>query len=97
MSSNLDDAFKDKLIKILTDELKVLRAKAEISQQDLAEKLGVSRQTYGAIESRKQKMAWNTFLSLIFLFEKNKGTSGIIHHIGAYPPELESYLKMNNE
>ena len=96
MSSNLDDTFKDNLVKILTDELKVLRAKAEISQQDLAEKIGVSRQTYGSIESKKQKMSWNTFLSLLFLFEKSEGTSKIIHQIGAYPPELESYLKMNN-
>jgi DNA-binding XRE family transcriptional regulator len=97
MSSNLDDAFKDNLINILTDELKVLRAKAEISQQELAEKIGVSRQTYGVIESKKQKMTWNTFLSLLFLFEKNEGTAKIVHQIGAYPPELETYLKMNNE
>ena len=97
MSSNLDDAFKDNLIKILTDELKVLRAKAGISQQDLAEKIGISRQTYGVIESRKQKMTWNTFLSLLFVFEKTEGTSKMIHQIGAYPPELEFYLKMNND
>lgn len=95
MSHNLDDAFKDNLIGILTDELKVLRAKAGISQQELAEKIGVSRQTYGVIESRKQKMTWNTFLSLLFLFEKTEGTSKIIHQIGAYPPELEAYLKTN--
>lgn len=97
MSSNLDDDFKDKLIGILTDELRVLRAKAGISQQDLAGKIGVSRQTYGVIESKRQKMTWNTFLSLLFLFEKTEGTSKIVHQIGAYPLELESYLKMNNE
>ena len=97
MSMNFDDTFKDTLISILTDELKVLRAKAEISQEKIAEKIGVSRQTYGAIESKRQKMTWNTFLSLLFLFENNEGTSKIIHQIGAYPKELEEYLKMDKK
>ena len=97
MSPDFDDAVKEKLINILTDELKVLRAKAEISQEKLAERIGLSRQTYGAIESKKQRMTWNTFISLLFLFEKYEGTSKIIHQIGAYPPELEAYLKLRND
>ena len=97
MPTHIDDAFKDNLIELLTEELKVLRAKAGISQQELAKRIGISRQTYGVIESRKQRMTWNTFLSLLFLFEKNEGTSKIIRQIGAYPPELESYLNMNNK
>ena len=94
MTANIDDVFRDNLISILTDELKVLRAKVDISQQDLAEKIGISRQTYGAIESKKQKMGWDTFLALIFLFDKTEGTSKMIRQIGAYPPELETYLEL---
>ena len=97
MSPEYDDALKEKLIGILTGELKVLRAKAEVSQEQLAHKLGVSRQTYGAIESKKQRMTWNTFLSLLYLFERNDGTAKILHMIGASPPELESYLKLKKD
>ena len=97
MKPSFDESEKNRLIEILTNELKVLRAKAEISQEKLAGRIGLSRQTYGAIEGKKQKMTWNTFLSLLFLFEKHEGTSKIIQQIGAYPPELESYLKLRDD
>ena len=93
MSSNFDDTFKNKLIDILTDELKMLRSKVGISQQELANKMGVSRQTYGAIENKSQKMTWNNFLALLLIFISNEDTAKIIEWIGAYPPELEKYLK----
>ena len=35
---------KDKYIDALTDELPILRAKADISQEDLAKIIGISRQ-----------------------------------------------------
>ena len=41
---------KDRLITALTPELATLRTKADISQEELAELIGVSRQTYGALE-----------------------------------------------
>lgn len=51
---------KDRLIVALTPELATLRTKAEISQEELAELIGVSRQTYGALERGARKMSWNT-------------------------------------
>ena len=62
---NLDEADKEKLISALTPELTILRVKAEISQGELANLIGVSRQTYGAIERGARQMTWNTYLSLI--------------------------------
>lgn len=94
MSYELDDALKERLIDRLTNELKVLRAKAEISQQDLANRIGVSRQTYGMIETKKQRMTWNHFMVLLLLFRSSEGTADIINRIGAYPPELEKYIKL---
>ena len=94
MYREFDEAQKEKLITILTNELKMLRSKVEISQQELANRLGVSRQTYGAIESKTQKMTWSNFLALLFLFLSNGDTAKIIDWIGAYPPELERYLSL---
>ena len=57
---------KDRYIEALTDELPILRAKADISQEDLAKIIGISRQNYGWIERKDRRMSWNTYLSLIF-------------------------------
>ena len=56
-------------IDALTNELAPLRAKVGISQGELATLIGVSRQTYSAIESGKRKMSWNTYLSLILFYD----------------------------
>ena len=63
--NELPELDRNKLIEILTDELPVLRAKLGISQDDISNIVGISRQTYSAIETKKRKMSWNTFLSLI--------------------------------
>ena len=97
MNRELDEARKEQLIDILTNELKVLRAKVQISQQELAGMIGISRQTYVAIENKSQKMAWNNFLALLLVFKSNDDTAKIIDWIGAYPPELESYLNIKHE
>jgi len=94
MDREFNEAQKEQLIEILTNELKMLRSKVEISQQELANRLGVSRQTYGAIESKAQKMTWSNFLALLLLFLSNEDTAKIIDWIGAYPPELERYLSL---
>lgn len=62
---NLAEAEKKELISALSQELILLRMKAEISQSELANLIGVSRQTYGAIERGVRLMTWNTYLSLI--------------------------------
>ena len=95
MSRELDDIRKEQLIEILTNELKVLRAKVQISQQDLADRLGISRQTYVAIENKKHKMTWQHFIALLLLYRSNCDTAKQIDWIGAYPPELEQYIKLN--
>ena len=94
MNREFGETQKEELINILTNELKMLRSKVEISQQELANRLGVSRQTYGAIESKTQKMTWSNFLALLLLFMSNEDTAKIIDWIGAYPPELERYLSL---
>lgn len=60
---------KEKLITTLTPELVVLRAKAGISQEELSDLIGVSRQTYSAIERGAKQMSWSTFLSLILFYD----------------------------
>ena len=49
---------KKKYIKALAEELPSLRAKVGVPQDELARIIGVSRQTYGAIERRVREMSW---------------------------------------
>lgn len=87
---------KDKLINQLTNELPVLRAKIDISQDELSNIIGVSRQTYSAIETGKRKMSWNTFLSLILVFGCNEKTSSMIDDMKIISPELSEVININN-
>ncbi|MBQ2862803.1 MAG: helix-turn-helix domain-containing protein [Clostridia bacterium] len=59
---------KDRFVELLSDELPVLRARIKVSQADLARGVGISRQTYSLIETKKQKMSWVTFMAMIAFF-----------------------------
>ena len=87
---------KDELIKRLTNELPVLRAKIGVSQDELSNIIGISRQTYSAIETGKRQMSWNTFLSLVLVFGCNKKTSAMIDSMKIVSPELSEVININN-
>ena len=68
----LTDEEKDSFIAMLTPNLTVLRTKAEISQEELSNLIGISRQTYNAIERKVRRMAWSTYLSLVLFYDHNQ-------------------------
>ena len=72
------------LIDILTSELPVLRARLGISQEDISKCVGISRQTYSLVESKKQKMTWVTFMALLSFFEHNPPSKDLLTKIGFY-------------
>lgn len=84
----LSDEEKDLLIEKLTPELPLLRTKADISQEEIANIIGTSRQTYGAIERKSRKMSWDTYISLIWFYDCNRKTHKMIRNINAFPHEL---------
>ena len=88
---------KDRLIAALTPELATLRTKAEISQEELAELIGISRQTYGAIERDVREMSWTTFLSLVLFYDCNQKTHQMLRSIKAIPQELMRKFNTGNE
>lgn len=80
---------KEKLIRRLTAELPGLRAAVKATQDEIANAIGVSRQTYNAIESNKRTMTWNTYLSLILFFDYNPYSHHRIRQLGAFPELLD--------
>lgn len=79
---------KAEYIEKFTSKLAALRIQANISQEDIANIIGKSRQTYHAIESKKAAMPWNTYLSLIFFFDAIEDTSQMIRELDIYPTQL---------
>lgn len=84
----IDDRYKENCIEMLTENLAPLRAKVGMTQEEIANIIGISRQTYYSIETRKRAMSWSTYLSLIFLYDTNINTHGMIRDLNAYPTEL---------
>lgn len=84
----LTDEEKDSFIATLTPNLTVLRTKAEISQEELVNLIGVSRQTYSAIERKVRRMAWSTYLSLVFFYDHNQKTHKMIRQLSIFPQKL---------
>ncbi|WP_242985304.1 helix-turn-helix transcriptional regulator [Vallitalea okinawensis] len=96
MSKVLDSIAKEQLIKNLTDNLPVLRAKLGITQTELAETIGVSRQTIIAIENGKRKMTWSMFIALTLLFLQNEATSPLLPVVDIYTKELAAFLSFGS-
>jgi len=84
----LTEADKEKYINKLTKELPALRARAGISQGELAYLIGVTRQTFSAIENGKREMSWQAYLSLIFFFDNLADTRESLRVLGIFPEEL---------
>lgn len=97
MGESLSTEQKEGYILRLTNELAMLRAKANITQENLANLIGVSRQTYSSIESKKKKMSWNTYLSLIFIYDSMPETSPIIRKLEIRPVALMEHLNSQKE
>ena len=89
----MNEIQKSQLIENMVDNLPTLRAKMAISQEGLAELIGVSRSTITTIERKKKKMTWNMFLSLVLVFIKNKETDKLLGVMGIYTDELNEFIK----
>ena len=84
---------KELLIKNMTENLPTLRKRLGISQEELSEKVGVSRSTIAGIENKKRRMSWNMFLSLLLIFIKNEDTDRLLNVMGIYTDELNAFIK----
>lgn len=89
----LTEEERNKYIDALKENLAVLRVKAGISQADLCSIIGVSRQTYSAIETGRKRMMWPTYLALIFFFDSIGETRKMLRSSSAYPQDL--LLRLN--
>lgn len=84
----ITEEYKNLCKERLRDNLAPLRAKLNISQEKLANIIGVSRQTYYGIETGNRKMSWTAYLALTFFFDSIQETSIMLKELRVYPHEL---------
>lgn len=81
------------MISVLSQALPHLRKDLGISQTQLAQKVGISRQMISLIERQLQPMTWTQFLAIVFFFKSNndfdKGNKKISKK---YPNVVEQLL-----
>ncbi len=87
------ELIKQNLTERFRDELPVLRAKARVSQEVLAERIGISRQTYSSIETGKRDMAWTTFLALVAYFQNNEMTKQMMDMIEDFNEDMSMVMQ----
>lgn len=91
----IPERYKDVSIELLQTNLASLRARIGISQEEIANVIGLTRQTYYAIECGKRKMTWGTFLALLFFFDSVDSTAEMMRELRIFPIEL--VMRFNGE
>ena len=83
---------KSRLIDALRNELPVLRARIGLSQESIADKIGISRQTYSRIETGKREMTWTTFMALVAFFQNNNQTAQMLKQMNGFLESIDELL-----
>lgn len=81
-------AMQDEHIDILIKNLPVLRVATQMTQAQLADRVGVSRQTIVAIETRKRPMPWTLYLAIMFVFMRCKGSKTLLEKLDLFDDEF---------
>ena len=89
----MNEQVKEMLLNNMVDNLPTLRKKLNMSQDDLAKIIGVGRSTISNIESKRNSMTWNMFLSLLLIFTKNEETNKLLNVMEIYTDELNDLIK----
>lgn len=95
MGISTDDIteLKHNLMEQFRNELPVLRARARASQEVIAEKIGISRQTYSGIETGKREMTWTIFWALLAFFQNNEQTKTMIDQINGFGDSMTKVME----
>lgn len=83
--------------KLMAEHLPELRKTLGISQSDLANYIGSTRQSINSIENKKRPMMWDTFMSLMLLFISNTDTKKQLDELDINTKEINNFLKIKKK
>ena len=81
MENNNVQAERDKYTEKMVKNLPVLRAALRLKQWELAEKVGVTRQTIVDIENNKRVLAWSLYLSFVLVFQQYEDSKILLERL----------------
>lgn len=84
----LKEICRTELVKILP----TLRKMNNLTQSDLAEILGISRQTITNIECGKNKMSWGLFWAMLFVFSLGENSDEYMRQSNIPFDQLKKWL-----
>lgn len=93
----MSEEFRSTYITKMSENLALLRTSINLTQERLAELIGLSRFTLIAIEKKQRTMTWNTFLSLVLVFRANEKSRMLMETLGIYTDELRELLVVQNQ
>ena len=96
MYKRLSEESKSNSIKNMSDNLVALRTMLHLTQAQLAEIMGVTRQTLVLYETGKRVMTWNTFLTLMFIFTQKRETRELLNILNIYTDEMKDLYDNDN-
>lgn len=88
-----DNKQRDELVEKLISNLPAIRAKMKISQAELAESVGIGRQTMISIENRNSKMRWDTFLAMMLVISKDASAAELLSLLGLSLDDLSIIIE----
>lgn len=91
---NLSTDKREQLCQTMAGCLPMLRARLGLSQEDLAQRLDITRQTISAFESSQRKLPWSMFLAFLMLFTGHPATKKLLEAMEIYTEALEKFLTM---
>lgn len=97
MEKRKDDVFgidRQHYTRLMAQNLPVLRASLGLSQAELAQIIGITRQTLSAAESGARELSWSNFISLLHVFTQNKKTGQLLRTFEIYTAELAAMFQL---
>lgn len=86
---------KERYRRAMAENLPLLRSKLSLSQKEVADLVGTSRQTISLIERGSREIMWDTCMSLTFLFVSNPETRSLMLPLGIDIDAMAEYLTVS--
>ena len=94
MQIRLNRKTKENYIAAMVENLPQLRDVLGITQAQLAERVGVTRQTLTSIENGSRKLTWKGYRALCFVFSLNNSSKVWLEIQDICPEIFVNYLKV---
>lgn len=94
--ASLFDVDRSHYVRLMAQNLPLLRASLGLSQSELAQIIGTTRQTISAVESGARELSWSNFISLLHIFTQNQKAGQLLSTLQIYTPELAAMFQVSD-